>query len=71
MNFGRDIVNIISLLMHVNINKWWMIELLKTIYFCDAISLEINQWNVYYFTPVYFVFLVMQVLPEAGMKDRG
>ena len=36
--------------MHVN--KWWMINLFKTISFC-AISLEINQWNVHCFTPVY------------------
>ena len=30
MDIGRDIVNIISQLLHVIIIKWWIIKLLKT-----------------------------------------
>ena len=30
----------------------WIIKLLKTLCFCTG-SLEINQWHVHYFTPVY------------------
>ena len=49
LNFGRNIVNIISLLMHVIIVKWWILKLFKTISFC-AVSLETNHWNVHCFT---------------------
>ena len=37
--------------MQVIIIKWWIIKVLKTLYFCIN-SLETNQWNVHCFTPV-------------------
>ena len=41
--------------MQVIIIKWWIIKLLKTLYFCTS-SLETNQWNVHCFSPVVNVY---------------
>ena len=39
--------------MQVIIIKCWIIKLLKTLCFCTR-AMEINQWNVHCFTPVYY-----------------
>ena len=57
-HFGTNIGNIFPYLMQVNIIKWWIIKLLKTLCFCTS-SLEINQWNVHFFTPVILITILI------------
>ena len=44
--------------MQVITIKWWIVKLLKSLCFCTS-SPEINQWNVYCFTPLFWSWDVL------------
>ena len=52
IHFGTNMANIFPWLMQVVIIKWWIIKLLKTLYFCTN-SPENSHCNVHCFTPVF------------------